>query len=113
MRVPVLIPIGAHVKLPIRYVEQLEANVFGDFCPESLVVRVSKSRHTSSDQLFTTIWHELAHAALWISGWGKALTDEQEEAVVTALEFSIAPYMVFSSKAPGVRWREIQFPWEL
>lgn len=112
MRVPVLVPMGPSVKVPVRYVQRLEGDDFGEFCPEALTVRVSKTRAKSPHDVWTTVWHELAHAALWISGWGKALTPAQEEAVVTALEFSIAPFMLFNPTAPGVRWREIAFPWE-
>jgi len=112
VRVPILIPMGNSLKLPVRYVQRVEADAFGEFCPEALTVRISKTRNKSPQQVWQTVWHEMAHAALWTSGWGKALTDEQEEGVVTALEFSIAPFMLFSAKAPGVRWREVRFPWE-
>ncbi|MES3012648.1 MAG: hypothetical protein V4750_02825 [Pseudomonadota bacterium] len=112
MRVPVLVPMGPAVKIPVRYVRALEAEAFGTFCPEDLVIRVSKARNLSSKQVWETVWHELAHAALWVSGWGRALTDEQEEGVVTALEFAIAPFMVFNPAAKGVRWRDVAFPFE-
>jgi len=112
MRVPVLVPLNSHC-IPVRYLKELEdPQDFGDFCPEEKIIRISKTRNKSAHQVWLTFWHELGHAALMLSGWGRVLTEEQEEAVVAALEFAWGPLMQLNPAAPGVRWREVVFPFE-
>lgn len=111
MRVPVLVPIGPHL-VSVRYAKALDDNDYGAFCPETQQISVSKSRCASPDDVFKTCFHEMLHAALWFTGWGRYLTPRQEEAVVTALEFCIGPLIVFSQSAKGIKWREVKFPFE-
>lgn len=112
MRVPVLVPMGPTAKVPVRYLMRLSGDDFGGFDPETLTIRISKTRCQTPEAVWATVWHEMAHASLWVSGWGSFLTPKTEEAVVTALEYSIAPFMLFNRAAKGVRWREVAFPFE-
>lgn len=111
MRVPTLVPIGQH-KIKVRYVTRLSDDDFGEWDPETFTVSISRSKHTDATKVWHTVWHELSHAALELSGWGKMLTEKQEEAVVTALEYALVPLMTFKANAAGVHWREVRFPFE-
>jgi hypothetical protein len=110
MRVPVLVPIGPY-KVPIRYVRRCDEDAYGEYCVEDRAVLVSKTRNRTADHVWSTVWHELAHAAVTLCA-GKLITLAREEAVVGAIEFGLAPLMLMRHDAPGVRWREIAFPFE-
>lgn len=47
----------------------------------------------SEDAKRVCLFHELIHAALWISGTGFLLSENQEEAIVRALESALHPIL--------------------
>ncbi len=110
MRVPVLIPLGPH-KIPLRYVQRCAEDEFGHYDPDERVIRISKRRCATADLVWNTVWHELAHACVTLCS-GNLVPIAREEAIVGAIEFGLAPLMLMRPDAPGVRWREIKFPWE-
>lgn len=111
MRVPVQARIGSHI-ISIRYVREIDDNAYAEFSRDERVLRISKTRNESAEAVWLCVWHELAHGALWYSGWNHCLTEAQEEAVVSAIEHALGPLMLLNPKAPGVRWREVAFPFE-
>ncbi len=112
MRVPVLVPVGGH-KVPLRYVWRLSGeNDYGEYVVEDRLIRVSKTRCSTPEIVWATVWHELAHAAVSLAGVGQIVSGVREEAVVTAIEFGMAPLMLFRQDVPGMRWREVSFPFE-
>ena len=74
-------------------------------------IRISKSRNNSERKVFETLWHEITHVAMELTGHAELLGLKKEEAVVYGLESSMAPLFVFNPSAP-IKWRDIEFPWE-
>jgi hypothetical protein len=55
-----------------------------------MTIHVSKE----SDE-HSTLWHEVLHSALEISGTNKLINEKTEEAIVSALEAALKDYVVF------------------
>lgn len=111
MRVPILVPVGPY-KVTLRYVLRCDDDAYGEYVVEDRIVRVSKTRNVTPDQVWSTVWHELAHAAVTLACGGRLVTLAREEAIVGAIEFALAPLMRFNPAARGVRWRDVAFAFE-
>jgi hypothetical protein len=110
MRVPISIPLAGR-RLRVSYVERLADDIFAEFCEEAFRVRVSCSRHVTAKQVWRSLYHELNHAVMFLAGYTKKLSDEDEESIVTALDNFVGPIVAFAPP-PGTRWREVAFPFE-
>lgn len=103
-----MIPVGGRA-VRVRYVEALPRGDRGAAGENEITV--SKSACTSGRMVFETIYHELQHVAFRQTGHSLAMTEDAEEALVYALEHSLAPLFVFSPAA-GIKYRDVSFPWE-
>lgn len=104
--------------IKIRYVEELEdgdgVQISGDTEVTTLTVRINKDigKATSEREVFATLYHELLHCALAISGHSAGWKAEQEEPIVYGIENMMASFLCFMPKVKGMRWREVKFPYE-
>jgi hypothetical protein len=77
-------------KLRVRVVKYLEADghdLLGAFNSESMTIfLLSRSNWRS------VLFHEMLHAALYISGASEGLTYNKEESIVLALEHAMFPF---------------------
>lgn len=108
MRVPVQVMVGGK-KVRIEYHDSLPKGISGDVVCMDGVVRISKERHKDERAVFTTLFHELTHFALHVTGHSAVWKDSQEEPLVYAIENMLADLFVFSSAAP-VKWRDVEWP---
>jgi hypothetical protein len=110
MRVPVSIPMGGK-RVRISYKASLPGGEYGLCVPATFRVTVSKAACESPEDVFSTVFHELKHIALYMTGQSENLKLGQEEGIVTGMEQMLAPLFMFNPAA-DIKWREIQFPWE-
>lgn len=103
MRVPAEVMVGGR-KLRVEYVDSLEGG-YGDLKMSDGLIRIAMDQHDTEEEVFSTLFHELTHYALWLTGHSEAWSDPIEEAVVTALENMLAGLFVFSKVAP-VKWKD-------
>lgn len=117
MRVPTEILIAGH-RVSISYPNEIpleagdEVSPYGDTTHDGRTIRISKSKHKNEREVFATLYHESMHAAFALTGLANLVKDEVEEAFVTGLENAVVHLFAFHPKAPGVKWRDIQFPFE-
>lgn len=81
----------------------------GETIAYALHIRISKSQNRTAEKLWGTLFHELAHVVMELTGHRELLGEKQEEGVVYALEAMLAPLLTLSTRA-GVRFREVPFP---
>lgn len=116
MRVPVKIPVAGKlvsISYPITVPGDAEdADVYGDTTQDGLEIRISKSKNKTSRQVFETLYHEIKHSAITITGVAHMLGDKLEETLVTGVENAVADLFCFNPDAKGVKWKEVKFPFE-
>lgn len=115
MRVPVMVPIGGR-NVRIEYLEQVIDDdgvtpLSGATLGDPVYIQISKTANTSAESVKSTIYHEMVHVAFQLTGHHEILTEQQEEAIVVALESMLSPVLAFQTKA-GIKYREVEFPWE-
>lgn len=110
MRVPISMMVGGK-RVRIEYLSDLpDGNAAELVCGERLI-RVSKAKHKSERELFSSLYHELCHFAFEIAGHSVEWSDAQEEPLVYCLENMLAELFVFHPNAP-IKYREINWPGE-
>jgi hypothetical protein len=110
MKCPVLVPMGGY-KIRIEYVEKVDdEGACGEAEPTKHLIRISTTANTTAATVHSTILHELLHMAMGISGLAAMLGDKREEAMASGLEHMLAPLVRLD--APGIKYKEIEFPWE-
>ena len=115
MRVPVRIPIGGKqvtVEYPLVVQgDKDEEDLYGDTSSNGRRIRISLTECKSDADLLATVFHEMLHSALAISGVTAVLNPTSEEAVACSLESMLSPLLCLNENA-GIKWREIEMPWE-
>lgn len=107
MKVPVqIIVLGKKVR--VEYVSELPEGNSGELVCGERLIRISKSRHKTEREVFSTLYHELTHLAFELTGHSAEWTDAQEEPLTYALESALADILVLNPAAP-IRWRHIDF----
>lgn len=66
-------------------------SVFGEFKGDSRCIEIDKSQ--SIDEQVSTLFHEMIHAALFVSGHSEMLKLKHEEAIIRALEHGLIEYV--------------------
>lgn len=107
MKVPVRIPVAGKL-ITIEYLLDLPEGIAGDTSSGSCRIRISKSRNKTEREVFDTLFHELLHVALDITGHSVEWTAAKEEPIVYALENALASLFTFNKHA-AIRWREIDW----
>lgn len=70
----------------------LKKNEFGKCKPSKKLIQIDPEKHDTQDEVDATLLHETIHAALFISGITNVIkTEEEEEAIVVALEHALHP----------------------
>ncbi len=115
MRVPVRIPIGGR-NVPVEYLEQVLDDdgvtpLTGATLGDPTRIQISMTENRCPEAVKATLLHEMVHVAFELTGHHELLTENQEEALVVALESMLAPVLAFQSKA-GIKYRELEFPFE-
>lgn len=64
-------------------------NTVGMFVPDHYVIKIHPDYPPASQTM--ALWHELIHAALYLSGQSARLGDTAEESIVLALEHLLFP----------------------
>lgn len=59
--------------------------------PDTFTIKIRSG--LKDDAFAATLFHELCHAALFMTGQSQMLSDEQEEAIVRAIEHGLAPHL--------------------
>lgn len=114
VRVPVAIPVGDRV-IKVKYVKSLQ-DAEGHWCygeteVDSLLIRISKTMCRNEQDVMDTLFHELGHVTFQLTGHGQTLSEGQEEAIVYALQYTLARLFVFNPAA-GIKYRSIDFGWD-
>ncbi len=117
MRVPVTIPVaGKAVKLNYKETvpggNETDPDVYGDTSSDGKEIRISTTMNKSEREVFETAFHECLHSALAVSGVAHMFKDDLEELLVTNLESALAHLFCFNPDAPGVKWKDVPFPFE-
>lgn len=114
MKAPVRVPVGGR-QVRVVYVEVIFDEKGGLLCgeayPDRALIRICKHAHKDARAVFRTLYHELCHISLGITGHNQGLQENQEEPIVYGLENMMADLFVFSPKA-GIKYREVEFPFE-
>ena len=115
MRVPVSIPIGGR-NVRVEYLEQVFDDdgitpLSGATVGDPVYIQISMTENKSPDAIKATLYHEMCHVAFELTGHHELLTEQQEEAIVVALESMLSPVLAFQTKV-GIKYREVEFPWE-
>jgi hypothetical protein len=108
MKVPVQVMVGGK-KLRIEYPELLPEGSSGELVCGEALVRISKARHVDERAIFHTLFHEMLHFALEVTGHSAEWSDEKEEPLVYALENMLADLFLFNPRAP-VKYRDVAWP---
>lgn len=99
-KIPEFIMIGG-IKFTIRVVNQVVSD--GDHCAGvcdydthsiELSLKNEAGKAYSEALIISTLCHEIAHAALYVTGQHALMKEDQEEALVLALEHIYAPVIV-------------------
>lgn len=86
-RRPKHVTIGETV-FQVEYLKRVRLGIEGEIRFHERLIRV-----TDNAQWFETLFHEMLHASLYISGTAKKLSAKQEEAMVLAIEELLAPLL--------------------
>lgn len=78
----------------VKYVKMASGD-YGETLSKDLLIKINKKLPIES--MHATLIHEMAHAALGISGLTEVLSEQQEEAVVTAFENCFSQYISLDS----------------
>lgn len=116
MKVPVRITIQGR-DVPIRYLKKIPGETeddpsYGEFDRVTKVITINKARHTSGPELFSTVYHEILHAIMDITGQNTGMSEHREETLVRAFENSLYGVLQLNVSSPLVKWREIKFSFE-
>lgn len=116
MKVPVKITLQGR-DVPIRYVKKIPGETeddpsYGEFCHIEKVITINKVRHKSGPELFSTVYHEMLHAIMDITGQNTGMSNQREEVLVRAFENSLYGVLQFNVHSPLIKWREVKFPFE-
>lgn len=114
MKVPGSVRVAGR-RVRIQYVPQVPGDdpgtyVYAETDGENAIIRVSTTMHTSAEQVWHTLQHEVFHYALFVAGHGAWLGERREEAVVQGLENVL--WGVFRFNPRAVTWRDVDFTWE-
>lgn len=116
MKVPVQITIGGK-KIRIEYPDVIPGDTAeeGDLSGDTQVlvrrVRISKTQNKSPEDIISTLFHEILHVAIGLTGHSEVLKSGEEEALVYALENMLGGLFVFHPMAQ-IKYRDIEFPFE-
>ncbi len=77
----------------------LPPNILGQCDILDRVLLLSKALLKDKPKAQQVLRHEICHGIVGVSGWGKALDDDNEEGIVTMLEYGLAPF-----------WKELKLP---
>lgn len=110
MRVPVQVMVGGKA-VKIEYPDTLPEGNSGEVVCQDQVVKIAKDRHKDEKAVLATLFHELTHFALHVTGHSATWSDEKEEPLVYALENMLAPLFVICPSAP-VKWKDLEWPEE-
>lgn len=80
------IVLGGH-KIPVEFVTELKDGDLGEFCPDTLTIRLAED----NPQWKMTLIHEVCHAFLEISGWVEKFDLRDEEHFCKNFEYFFAP----------------------
>ena len=72
----------------------LASNTLGDCDCFVQRIRLSTRLLEDKEKARQVLRHEIVHAIMGVSGWGKALDDEQEEGLVTMFEYGLGPFFI-------------------
>lgn len=78
-------------KIQVRTFKHLELDghdLLGRFESDKMQISLLKR-----DEWRSVLWHEMAHAALFLSGAGEGLTASKEEAIVLVIEHALFPFI--------------------
>ena len=84
--------LGQKVKVVVTALKGLH----GDFNGETLVIRINQNATIESAQ--STLFHEMLHACLKISGLGELLNEKLEEGIVSMLEIALRPFIILQKE---------------
>lgn len=73
----------------IKYVDDMPDGQHGEMDADKKVIKINTN--SQGEELHATLFHEATHAALFLTGWNERLGEQEEEALVRALEHSLAP----------------------
>lgn len=114
MLVPVKVPVlGYDIK--IKYVDKappVDANGYisrAEYNGGDKSIEVFCEGNKDAAELIQTIWHELGHAMLDISGQSELFEDKGEEALCELLGHTMSKVAVFGAKT---KFKEVKMPWE-
>lgn len=110
MKVPVQATIGGY-KFAISYVDELRSDdgtgESAQTMPYEHKVKVSKTMHQTERQIFATLFHEMMHCALEVTGHSERFTSvNDEESLIYALENMLGPLLCFNPNAP-IKYKEV------
>ncbi len=63
----------------------------GEMIASQRVIKVCSGKNSTKELIESTLFHEIIHAALYLSGHSESLKAKKEEAIVLALENALAP----------------------
>jgi len=112
MRVPVAVKMVRWIK--VKYVPEIIEKGFhvaGESLFDEDLIRINKDFHDNASQLLATLFHELDHFCLHLSGHRAWLGEKRDEALVRARENLLSPLFLLNPKGPII-WRDIDFSWE-
>jgi hypothetical protein len=75
----------------------LSDNTYGETDGTERTIKVDLHKHTSQEQVTSTLFHEMIHAVLHVSGQSELLRGKQEEALVVALEHGLMPNITLTA----------------
>lgn len=113
MKVPVTVSVGGF-KFRVEYPDAIpdeSGDLSGNCTVSTLTIKISKTQNPTPEIVLRTLFHELVHAALGLTGHSEMLGEKHEEGITYALENMLAGLFVFSPNA-AVTYREVDFPWE-
>lgn len=110
MQAPVKFMVGGY-PIKIDYKEQLvdddNEHYSGEMVKYKHQMNISKAAHTKNPRkLFSTIFHELIHTALEITGHSEGMKEEDEEKLVYAIENMLAPLLCFNPEGP-IKFKDV------
>lgn len=78
------------------YNASLGGDTYGETEGIERTIKVDLAKHHSQEQVASTLFHEVIHAVLHVSGQSELLKGKQEEALVVALEHGLSPIITLT-----------------
>lgn len=75
----------------ISYQKRIAGNLFGETLPDTKRIKIKSDLTPAA--LEATLFHEMMHAALFMSGLSQIVTEDMEEAIIRAIEHGLAPHI--------------------